>query len=162
MYNLLTREKKNQVTSVINWREKGYDMNEFDWGNISELPFKVTLESKIQTMQYQILNWIVRTNNYLYKIKLKDSSLCSFCKLNIETIENLYTECPEVKDIWYRIEELFLTKYKVSFVFDKRSILFGKYNNNKLYRVQNLLILIVNNTFFPVNSNLSKNLTFLV
>lgn len=31
-------------------------MNEFDWGNISELPFKVTLESKIQTMQYQILH----------------------------------------------------------------------------------------------------------
>lgn len=86
-------------------------------------------------MQYQILHRIVPTNNYLYKIKLKDSPLCSFCKLNIETIEHLFTECPEVKDIWYRIEELFLTKYNVSFIFDKRSILFGKYNSNKLYRV---------------------------
>lgn len=34
MYNLLTREKKKQITSVINWREKGNDMNEFD---ISEI-----------------------------------------------------------------------------------------------------------------------------
>lgn len=61
-------------------------------------------------MQYQILHRIVPTINYLYKIKLKDSPLCNFCKLNIETIEDLFTECFEVKDIWYKIKELFLTK----------------------------------------------------
>lgn len=83
MYNLLIREKKKQITSVIKWREKGYEMNVFDWGNIFELPFKVTLESKRQWMQYKILHRIVPTNNYLYKIKLKDSPLCDFYKLNI-------------------------------------------------------------------------------
>lgn len=61
-------------------------------------------------MQYQILHRIVPTINYLYKIKLKDSPLCNFCKLNIETIEDLFTEYFEVKDIWYKIKELFLTK----------------------------------------------------
>lgn len=111
-------------------------------------------------MQYQILHRIVPTNNYLYKIKLKDSPLCSFCKLNIETIEHLFTECPEVKDIWYRIEELFLTKYNVSFVFDKRSTLFGKYNNNKLYRVQNLLILIVKQYIFSCKFKPIQKLDF--
>lgn len=74
-------------------------------------------------------------NNYFYKIKFKDFFFCSFCKLNIEIIEYLFVECFKVKDIWYRIEELFLIKYNVFFVFDKKSIFFGKYNNNKLYRV---------------------------
>lgn len=104
MHNLLPREKKKQFTSVINWREKGYDMNEFDWGNIFELPFNVTLESKLQWMQYQILHRTVPSKYYLYKIYLKDSPLCSFRKLNIETIKHVFTECPKVKYIWYRIE----------------------------------------------------------
>lgn len=71
MYNLLIREKKKQIISVIKWREKGYDMNKFDWGNIFELQFKVTLESKLQWMQYQILHRIVPTNNYSIKLSLK-------------------------------------------------------------------------------------------
>lgn len=52
-------------------------MNEFDRGNIFKLSFKVTLESKFQWKQHQILQRIVPTNNYLYKIKLKDSPLCN-------------------------------------------------------------------------------------
>lgn len=30
IYNLLIREKKKEITSVIKWREKGYDINESD------------------------------------------------------------------------------------------------------------------------------------
>lgn len=48
MKHLFTRKTKKQVISVINWREKGYEMNEFDWGNIFEPPFKVILEPKLQ------------------------------------------------------------------------------------------------------------------
>lgn len=41
------RERKKEITSVTKWRENEYDINEFDWGNIFEFPFKLTLEFKL-------------------------------------------------------------------------------------------------------------------
>lgn len=41
MYDIRLREKKQEITSVIKWGEKGYDVNEFNWQNIFDLPFKV-------------------------------------------------------------------------------------------------------------------------
>lgn len=41
MYDIRLREKKQEITSVIKWGEKGYDVNEFNWKNIFDLPFKV-------------------------------------------------------------------------------------------------------------------------
>lgn len=48
MYNILIREQKKLITYVIKWRKKGYDINIFDGGNIFELPFKVTLKTKLK------------------------------------------------------------------------------------------------------------------
>ena len=31
------------------------------------------------------------------KLKLTDSNLCTFCKLEAETIEHLFVDCPYVK-----------------------------------------------------------------
>lgn len=71
MQNILIREQKRDIIFVIKWSEKGYDINKFNWGTTFEIPFKVTLESKIHWMQYQMLHRKVPKNNYLYKIKLK-------------------------------------------------------------------------------------------
>lgn len=60
-------EKRKDIASVKSG-EKRIMINEFDLGNIFELPFKITLESKVQSMQYQILHRIVTVNNFLYKI----------------------------------------------------------------------------------------------
>lgn len=37
-------------------------------------------------------------------------------------MKHLFSECPEIKNIWYRVVELFLKKYNVSIVFDNNSI----------------------------------------
>lgn len=52
MQNILIREQKRGIIFVIKWSEKGYDINKFNWGTTFEIPFKVTLESKIHWMQY--------------------------------------------------------------------------------------------------------------
>ena len=76
-----------------------YFFNELEWNKIFELPFRVTEEAKFQWMQFQILHRIIATNKYLYKLKLIDSPVCSFCKQEVETIEHLFFECFCVKRI---------------------------------------------------------------
>ena len=42
----------------------------------------------------QLLHRIIPTNSFLHKIKLKNTNLCTFCKIHDETIEHLFFDCP--------------------------------------------------------------------
>jgi hypothetical protein len=77
MYNILLCNTTEKITSVKKWRENGYTFSDTNWSKIFELPFKTTQESKFHWLQYQILHRICPTNQYLFKLKIKDSPMCS-------------------------------------------------------------------------------------
>ena len=52
---------------------------QIDWRKIYSLPFIVTIETKIREFQYKILNNIVFTNEKMFRLKMIDSPLCTFC-----------------------------------------------------------------------------------
>ena len=64
----------------------------FNWNAIYYLPFIVTIETKIREFQYKVLN-IVFTNEKMFKFKMTDSPLCSFCKREVESLERLLYYC---------------------------------------------------------------------
>ena len=43
----------------------------------------------------------MRTNIFLYKIKVKDCNLCTFCREEPATIEHLLWGCHKVSDLWH-------------------------------------------------------------
>lgn len=97
---------------------------------------------------FQTLHRIVPTNEYLFKLNILNSSSCIFGKNYIETVEHLFYDCVHVKELWVKIEEWMLNKFNISVCFDKISVLFGKYTNRNIYRLQNLLILSVKQYIF--------------
>ena len=72
----------------------------FNWNTIYSLPFVVTIETKIREFQYKVLNNIVFTNEKLFKFKMTDSPLCSFCKREVESLEHLFYYCDVTKTFW--------------------------------------------------------------
>lgn len=82
------------------------------------------------------------------KLKLKDNEFCIFCKVEVEIIEYFFYDCFNVKEIWCVVEEMFLLKFNFLIVFDKIGVLFGKFNNNNIYKVYNLLIFVVKQFIF--------------
>ena len=72
----------------------------FHWNTIYSLPFVVTIETKIREFQYKVLNNIVFTNEKLFKFKMTDSPLCSFCKREVESLEHLFYYCDVTKTFW--------------------------------------------------------------
>jgi hypothetical protein len=56
-------------------------------------------DTYLRNFQFKFLHRIIATNSFLYKIKLKDTHLCTSCKANNETIEHLFFDCP----ITYRL-----------------------------------------------------------
>jgi hypothetical protein len=81
MSNVLINRKKKTRTSILKWNENGYHFTSSKWRKTFELPFKVTQQSKLQWLQFQVLHRITPTSLYLHKLKIKSSQTCSFCKM---------------------------------------------------------------------------------
>ena len=84
---------------------------------------------------------MILTKNHNYTVT--DSPICSFCKDDLETIKHLFADCHIVKDLWSNIEEWKSNKFDRHFSFDRKSILFGKFGNQNIYKCDNLIILTI-------------------
>ena len=74
-----------------------------DWEKIYSLAFSVTLESKLREFQYKILNYIVYTNEKLFRLGLTDSPCCTFCQEDVESIEHLLFPCKVSFEFWQHV-----------------------------------------------------------
>ena len=64
------------------------------------LPFRVALYTKTREFQYKILNRYLVTNVLLNKIGIKFSTACTLCGDADESLEHLFTPCPNVLKFW--------------------------------------------------------------
>ena len=71
-----------------------------DWKQIYLIPHKVTLDVRTRMFQFKLLNRIIYTNTLLNKMKITDSSLCTFCGEYEESLEHLLLHCQFNKDFW--------------------------------------------------------------
>ena len=75
----------------------------FDWERIYSLPHIVTLDTRSRIFQFKLLNRIVYTNAVLYKMKLSDTTLCSFCESSEETLEHTFLHCQFSSIFWTQV-----------------------------------------------------------
>ena len=75
-----------------------------DWLYLYKSCFKAVSEMSIIWFQYKILFRILDRKDYLYKVKLNDCNLCSFCKEVRETIIHIFTQCTKVQDLWKNVK----------------------------------------------------------
>jgi len=70
-----------------------------DWKKLPfhSLPFAVIVETKNREFQYKILNDIIYTNDKLFRFKMIESPLCTFCQKEDESLEHLLFRCYATK-----------------------------------------------------------------
>ena len=83
-------EKKQIPPSAKKKLADKYPDTIVNWENVYSLAFCTTLESKIKEFQYKVLNCIVYTNEKLFRLGIVDSSDCTFCQEEAESIEQFY------------------------------------------------------------------------
>ena len=95
---------------------------------IYQLPFFVTIESKMRAFQFKINHLIYYTNELLFQKNLIDDDSCTFCRENTESITHLFIDCPFTSKLWTELERI--TEYK----FTNSEKLFGCFKNlNELH-----------------------------
>lgn len=113
-----------------------------DWKKIYSLPFTVTVETKIREFQYKILNDIVYTNYKLFRFKIIESPLCTFCQKEDESLEHLLFHCTITKNFWLAFSS-WISKQNISIeTLTLINILFGVFDDNEDFVILNHLILI--------------------
>ena len=94
----LFRNELDYVPKGQEYWSRLYEVIPFEnrWENIYRKP-KCFRDADIE---YKIMHNILFTNEKLYKTKMIDSPLCTFCSDSNETIRHLFIECFEVEGLW--------------------------------------------------------------
>ena len=71
-----------------------------DWEKIHINNFKSTIITRIRSFYFKLFHRAIALNDFLCKIKRKDSPDCAFCSSAPETYTHLFVECPVVKPVW--------------------------------------------------------------
>ena len=62
--------------------------------------YAVTNLPKLRSFQYRIINKALVLNSHLFRWKLRENNLCTFCDEDKEDFEHLFLNCPHVTEIW--------------------------------------------------------------
>ena len=60
--------------------------------------YKISNNSKLRSFQYRLIHHALVMNAHLYRWKLKNSNLCTFCHKKKETVSHVYGECVVTND----------------------------------------------------------------
>ena len=144
-YDILLKNIHCNTNFLVKW-EKELDIPENieNHGFIMKYTayaFQYTKDTTLRWFQYRISHRILATNEYLFKLKLKDSKLCTFCNIEPESLIHLFVECEHVENVWNMLESWISETCGFPLNFNKYEILFGKIG--KKYEALNIISSIV-------------------
>ena len=91
---------KDSITNCPGKIHRAFENDNLEWNEIYSLPFKVALDTRTREFQYRLLNRYQATNSFFQKIGKIDSSICSFCNAEAESLEHLFLSCPIIYPLW--------------------------------------------------------------
>ena len=94
-----------------------------------------------------VLNLILGTRSYLYRVKIGVSPLCGYWNNGEETIIHLMCDCMEVKTLWIDLKYFVSRQIQVDLDIDPRLILFGYHKQDTNHLVLNIIYLVTKNIF---------------
>ena len=129
---------KEYIKPICSLKLKNFfKLTDQECSKLYELPFKVTLDTKLRWLQYRILHGILVTNSWLCKVGIKDSGKCTYCNQD-ESIVHLYSSCHVINMFWDNIVTNIDVMPKSLTAFEKLYAYNGKTN----YILTNQLLII--------------------
>ena len=104
-----------------------------------------TNDINLRWVNYRIAHRILATNDYLFKIKIRNSNLCSFCGNEVETLKHLFISCELFDNIWTLLEQWIYEKCGFLLNYSKLDLLFGKIGN--IFSAPNTIVILVKHIY---------------
>ena len=105
VYKFLIAKIKKPPTAVTKWTET-YNITEDEWEAIFRMPFRICIETDLQSFQYKIINRFFPCN-YTLSIWYSDiSDTCQYCQKESDTLVHYFVHCSDVIIFWKQFEKM--------------------------------------------------------
>ena len=140
--SLFLQNKVETPKAELKWN-KYLGVTNDDWDAIYCIPFTVTRDTAIQSLQFKILHRYYPCNYVLSKWYKDQSSQCSYCN-EIDYIEHYFYSCASIKRFWNSVQKWWLHNIECSIQLSKEDVVLGmiNVNNDKMLDIFNLCMLI--------------------
>ena len=142
LYDVIILRNYTVPTAVTRWTEV-FDIDDNDWPAIFKQPYISSRETKLQSLQYKLINRIVPCKKWLYNQKVVDSPYCPLCNNNtVDDIIHHFIDCAHLKHFWNSLEKWWnrIAGYEIKLT--TKHILFGFYYDNIGFEDINYIILL--------------------
>ena len=140
-YNLLLERDTKYPVPIPKWEELVLH-SKYSWTQIYKICCKSIKDNKFIWFQYKILNNILDTQYYLYKIKILDDNTCRLCNQHPETILHLFAECTKSSELWRNVKHWVFTRLGLNLDFDSGVKIFGYNDNNENFWPLNFMLIV--------------------
>ena len=90
-YKEFVNIKSERPTALYRWEEMYY-YADFDWPVLFKIPYKVAIETDVQSLHFKIINKCIPCKDNLYLWGKESSDKCCLCN-EIDTIEHFSAQC---------------------------------------------------------------------
>ena len=115
-YQLLLKKVATKNTKAYSkWH---VDLNLEDTENWSQhfaKLYSITDDSKLLNFHFKLFHRIIFTNSRLFKCRLIETELCTFCNEQRETLLHLFYDCSHVRTFLLQLQDLLRTKCNINF-----------------------------------------------
>ena len=106
IYNFMIFKLKEAPTSEIKIQEI-LNTSEILWKEVYTIARKVTVDNYSRQFHFKLCHNILYVNKILHRMHLVESSTCSFCHTEEETIVHLFSQCSVTTNLWSEIRTFF-------------------------------------------------------
>lgn len=125
VYNIMF-EASSPVNHLSYWNDLfNVNVNSPTWEEIFSRNFKCTIHTRLRSFFFKLFYRAIALNDFLFKIKRKDSPLCSFCNNSPETFLHLFISCPQIQSLWQKTVDSINQKDKKNVIFSNLERMFG-------------------------------------
>jgi len=155
VYQKIISKKFEHPTAQRRWQAifQLQSNNSLDWNKIYSLIYSTTIDTKLRWFQYRLLMNCLYVNKDLFKFKLIDNQLCSFCHKYVETIEHLFVYCEVSSKLYFEIS-MWVKDFNINLpVLNLTSLVIGPSSFSNFSLLINFLLLLFKSYVYRVRLN---------
>ena len=94
---------------------------------------QISHSTSLQSLHYRLVNRILLTNIFLFRVGFSDLNQCIFCDSAEETLGHLFASCENVRAFFSAIQSLLRQKYSFSVTIEHMNCIFPDASKRRIF-----------------------------
>ena len=132
-YQILLKKVSNRnIKAITKWQtDLNLEENE-NWNQYFSMLYHTTDDAKLLNFHYKLFHRIIYTNSKLFKCKMIETELCTFCNEQKETLMHLFFDCCHVRTFLLQLFEEISVKCNIHYLMTPDTWILNKFTGSPI------------------------------